>query len=498
MLFNSIEFAIFLPVVFILYWFVVKKDLKLQNVFLLIASYFFYSWWDWRFLLLLLFNSIMNYFVGIGIHENETKRRRNNWLALGLIVNIGSLCVFKYYNFFIDSFIDLVSLFGYQLSRHPVNIILPLGISFYTFLSLSYIIDIYKRNSEAHRNFVEVLLTLSFFPIILAGPIQRPSTLLPQITTKRVFEFDKAVDGLRQILWGLFKKVVLADTCGANADYIFSNHGNIDGSVLIMGVVYYAFQIYGDFSGYSDMAIGTARLFGINLMRNFAYPYFARDISEFWQRWHISLTSWLRDYIFMPISVSISWKISKEKVLFIKTDMFIYIIASLITWFLTGFWHGANYTFIIWGMIHGFFLILYQWQKQPRKKLFKTLGIKNSNPLIVFFDTILTLLIVLFAWIFFRAPSINEAFAYIHDIFANGVFSFSILDLRGKGITSTLIDATIAIVVVALVEWIQRKKLHALEIGNLPVALRWGIYWVLAFICLFYFGNERIFIYLQF
>jgi alginate O-acetyltransferase complex protein AlgI len=498
MLFNSIEFAIFLPVVFVLYWFAVKNDLKLQNVLLLIASYFFYSWWDWRFLLLLMFNSIMNYIIGIGIDENELKKKRNIWLTLGLIVNIGSLCTFKYYNFFIDSFIDLLSLFGYHLSRHPVNIILPLGISFYTFLSLSYIIDIYKRNSKAHRNFVEVLLTLSFFPIILAGPIQRPSTLLPQITTKREFDFNKVVDGLRQILWGLFKKVVLADTCGANADYIFINHSSIDGSVLIMGAVYYAFQIYGDFSGYSDMAIGTARLFGFNLMRNFAYPYFARDIAEFWQRWHISLTSWFRDYIFMPISVTISWKISKEKVLFIKTDMFIYIVASLITWFLTGFWHGANYTFIIWGMIHGLFLILYQWQKQPRKRLFKTIGIKNNNPFIVFIETILTLLVVLFAWIFFRAPSLHEAVAYIHDILANGVFAFSILDLRGKGITSTLIDATIAIVIVVIIEWVQRKKLHALEIENLPVVLRWSIYWAVAFFCLFYFGNERTFIYMQF
>jgi D-alanyl-lipoteichoic acid acyltransferase DltB (MBOAT superfamily) len=311
--------------------------------------------------------AISNYFVGIEIDRAKTEGKRIRWLISGLVVNIGTLCIFKYFNFFIGSFIDFISLTGYKLSYSSTRIVLPVGISFYTFLSLSYIIDIYKKNLIAHRDLVEVLLSLSFFPIILAGPIRRPASLLPQITVKRKFEYESMVDGLRQILWGLFKKVVLADTCASNADYIFSNHGVLDGSVLVMGEVYFAFQLYGDFSGYSDIAIGTGRLFGFNLMRNFAYPYFSRDIAMFWQRWHISLTTWFRDYVFLPLSFAISWRITKDRVILIKSDLFVYIAASIITWFLTGLWHGANYTYIVWGMMHGFFLIIYQWQKNPEK-----------------------------------------------------------------------------------------------------------------------------------
>ena len=494
MLFNSVEFIIFLPIVFVLYWFVVKKNLKLQNSLLLIASYVFYGWWDWRFLFLLIFLSIVNYYIGIRIDSHETYKRRKSWLIAGLIVNIGILGIFKYYNFFIDSFIDFVSLFGYHISKSATRIVLPIGISFYVFLSLSYIIDIYRRNIEAHKRVVPVLLTLSFFPIILAGPIQRPSSLLPQITRRREFDYTEAADGLRQMLWGFFKKIVLADTCAVNADYIFSNHNTLDGSVLVMGAVFYAFQIYGDFSGYSDIAIGTARLFGIKLMRNFAYPYFSRSITEFWQRWHISLTSWFRDYLFLPIMASISWKIKKEKIFFIKTDQFIYITASLVIWFLTGLWHGASYTFILWGMMHGFFLIIHHLQNKSRKKLLKRVGITNDHSVIVILETAVTLIIILFTWILFRASSLHEAISYIRNIFIKGIFSFSILDLRGRGISYTLMEACIAVIVVLIIEWIQRKKQHGLEIHNMPVGLRWSIYWLLAFICLFYFGNERPFI----
>lgn len=303
---------------------------------------------------------------------------------------------------------------------------------------------------------------------------------------------------MRQILWGLFKKIMLADTCAANADYIFSNHSSLDGGVMVAGAVFFAFQLYGDFSGYSDIAIGVARLFGFNLMRNFAFPYFSRDIAMFWQRWHISLTMWFRDYIFLPLSFTISWKITKERIFLIKSDLFIYIAASLVTWFLTGLWHGANYTFIIWGMIHAFFLIIHQWQKKPRKKLLKRLGLTNDQLLIVIPETIVTLLVVTFAWIFFRADSIREAFSYIHDMFANGLFNISILDLRGRGISSTLVDGTIAIIVVFIMEWIQRNKQHGLEISNYPLVLRWSFYWVLTFLCLIYLGDERTFIYFQF
>jgi D-alanyl-lipoteichoic acid acyltransferase DltB (MBOAT superfamily) len=442
--------------------------------------------------------SFSNYYLGLRIDGSVSEVKKNKWLTLGLIINIGVLCVFKYYNFFIDSFIDLLSLFGYDAPRSSTRIVLPVGISFYTFLSLSYIIDIYKGKINAHKNLTEVLLCLGFFPIILAGPIQRPVNLLPQITGARRFEYEKAADGLRQILWGLFKKIVLADTCAVNADYIFNNHSSMEGGALILGAVYFAFQIYGDFSGYSDIAIGTGKLFGFDLMKNFAFPYFSRDITEFWKRWHISLTTWFRDYIFLPLSFSCSKKITQEKTMAIKSDLFIYIIASIITWFLTGLWHGANYTFILWGMIHSLFLIFYQWQKPHRKKMLKRLKISNDNLLIVIIETGITFSIVAFAWIFFKATSIQEATSYVHDIFANGVFSISVLDLRGRGITSSLIDASIAITAVIIIEWLQRNRQHGLEIQHYPGWLRRLLYWTITYFCLIYLGDERTFIYFQF
>jgi alginate O-acetyltransferase complex protein AlgI len=489
MIFNSLAFAIFLPVVFILYWFVVNKNLKGQNVLLLLASYFFYGWWDWRFLFLLIAISVFNYFIGIRIDKDESGKTRGIWLALGLLVNLGMLCVFKYYNFFIDSFIDLLSLFGYDLPRSTTRIILPLGISFYTFLSLSYILDIYKRNLKAHRNIIEVLLSLGFFPIILAGPIQRPSTLLPQIATRRDFEYHRAGDGLKQILWGLFVKTVIADNLAPSVDMVFQNYADYSGSTLLIGAILYAVQIYADFSGYSNIAIGTGKLFGFNLMQNFAYPYFARDISEFWKRWHMSLTTWFRDYLFLPLSVAVSRGIKTEKVGFVKANLFIYIVASAITWFLTGLWHGANYTFIVWGMIHGFFLILYQGQKQPRKKLFKTIGIKNSNAFVAIFESILTLFIVLLAWIFFRSDSISQSFAYLGRMFSSSLFSLP----SGMFKTGFIWGA-----VLLLAEWIQRDKQHALQFGKLPVYIRWVAYYAILFLIFNKGGHQETFIYFQF
>lgn len=481
MLFNSIEFLIFLATVFCLYWFVIYRNHRTQNILLLVSSYFFYGWWDWRFLFLLFSLSVINYLIGIRIDKDETGKARNIWLALGLLVNLGVLSIFKYFNFFIDSFIDLISLFGYDLSRSTTRIILPLGISFYTFLSLSYILDIYKKNLKAHRNILEVLLALSFFPIILAGPIQRPSTLLPQIIKRREFEYLKATDGLRQILWGLFVKTVIADNLAPYVDDIFKNYAEYPGSILLLGAFLYAIQIYSDFSGYSNIAIGTGKLFGFNLMQNFTYPYFGRDITEFWKRWHISLTTWFRDYLFLPLSIAISKHIKKEKVLFFKADLFIYMIASIITWFLTGLWHGANYTFLVWGMIHGLFLILYHWQKQPRKMLFKKIGIKNKNPFIVLFETILTLSIVLFAWIFFRAENLGHAFLYLQSIFSNVSFSATFEWPKRE---------LIFILFMLIVEWLQQDKQHGLHMdtNKTSILVRWIIYIGMALIILV-FGN---------
>jgi alginate O-acetyltransferase complex protein AlgI len=490
MIFNSIEFALFLVTVFIVYWSVAKEYLKAQNILLLIASYVFYGFWDWRFLFLLISISVFNHFLGIIIDNNVNNRSRTLYFYVGLVLNITILGIFKYYNFFIDGFISMANCLGYRMPKSTVRIILPLGISFYIFLSLSYLIDIYKSKINAHRNIIEVLLSLSFFPIILAGPIQRPSSLLPQIINKREFIYEKAVDGLRQILWGLFVKVVIADNLASYVNDIFLNYTWYAGSTLALGACFYAIQIYTDFSGYSNMAIGIAKLFGFTLMRNFAFPYFSRDITEFWKRWHISLTEWFRDYVFLPISFALSWRTKRDSVVFLKTDLFIYLVASLLTWFLTGLWHGANYTFIVWGMIHGFFLIIYQFQKSSRKKLFKRIGLSNNNSVLIIIETIITLVIVVLAWVFFRSESIDQALLYISNIFSLSLFSIP------EVLPKKLLLLTILFF---LTEWLQRNKQHALQLENvkLPV-LRWGFYMILIIIVLSYGNSQQEFLYFKF
>lgn len=493
MLFNSIEFTIFLFIVFLLYWFVTNKNLKVQNIFLLIASYVFYGWWDWRFLFLLLLLSLANYLIGIEIEKNETRRKGKIWFITGLIANLGVLGVFKYYNFFIDSFIDFVSLFSYTVPRSTTKIILPVGISFYTFLSLSYIIDIKNKTLIAHRSIIDVLLSLSFFPIILAGPIQRPASLLPQITKQREFKYELAVDGLKQILWGLFAKVVIADNLAVYVDEFFLNYSHYLGSTLLLGAILYSIQIYADFSGYSNMAIGIAKLFGFSLMQNFAYPYFSRDITEFWKRWHISLVTWFRDYVFLPISFAVSWRLKGEKVLFIRNELFIYILASAVVWFLTGLWHGANYTFIIWGMIHGLFLILYKWQMKPRKKIFKKLNISNKNITIAMIESSLTLVIVIVAWIFFRAENLEHAIGYTSGILSPSLFTVPNFSGGAKAII-------IVVISFVFVEWLGRRQTYA--ISNLGLMwkrpLRWAMYFAIIASLFIFQGQEQQYIYFQF
>lgn len=462
---------------------------------MLAASYVFYGWWDWRFLCLLIFLSVSNYFIGIEIGRNHEKKSGKAWFISGLIINIGVLGVFKYFDFFIDSFIDLVSFSGYDLPRATTKIVLPVGISFYTFLSLSYLIDIHKKTLEANKNIIEVLLSLSFFPIILAGPIQRPASLLPQIAKKRDFDYAQAVAGVKQILWGLFAKVVIADNLAVYADEFFLNYSDFSGSTLLLGALFYSIQIYADFSGYSDMAIGIAKLFGFNLMRNFAYPYFSRDISEFWKRWHISLVAWFRDYVFLPISFAISWKIKKDKILFVRNDLFIYIIASIIVWFLTGLWHGANYTFIAWGMIHGLFLILYKWQMRPRKKIFKKLNISNKAITIVIIERLLTLAVVVVAWIFFRAKNIGHATDYISGIFNSSIFTIPNFDGRLKALIIFLI-----VVGFTIAEWVGKEQSFAIaRLGSKwPRGLRFALYYLIILLTIWFSGTEQQFIYFQF
>ena len=313
MLFNSLDFAVFLPIVFLLYWFVTKHNLKLQNALIVAASYVFYGWWDWRFLSLIIFSTFLDYSIGRRLKNEENQKTRKTLLWTSIIVNLGFLGVFKYYNFFLDNFIAAFSFFGQDIQPNSLNIILPVGISFYTFQTLSYTIDVYKKKLEPTEDIVAFSAFVCFFPQLVAGPIERATNLLPQFYKKRTFEYDKAVDGMRQILWGLFKKVVIADNCAEYANLIFNNYQDYNGSTLMLGVIFFAFQVYGDFSGYSDIAIGTSRLFGFKLMQNFAVPYFSRNIVEFWRRWHISLSTWLTDYLFTPLATTFKASISKPE-----------------------------------------------------------------------------------------------------------------------------------------------------------------------------------------
>ena len=304
MFFNSIDFAIFLPIVFLLYWFVCNQNLKLQNFLIVIASYVFYGWWDWRFLGLIAFSTFVDYSIGIALLNEHRAQRRKILLSISIFVNLGFLGFFKYYNFFLDNFISVFTFFGENVNANSLDIILPVGISFYTFQTLSYTIDVYRKKIDPTKDWIAFTAFVSFFPQLVAGPIERATHLLPQFYKKKKFDRNKAVDGMRQVLWGLFKKIVIADNCAEYANLIFNNPDNYSGSTLLVGALFFTFQIYGDFSGYSDIAIGISRLFGFDLMKNFAFPYFSRDIAEFWRRWHISLTTWFRDYLYIPLGGS--------------------------------------------------------------------------------------------------------------------------------------------------------------------------------------------------
>jgi len=482
MLFNSIDFAIFLPIVFILYWFVTNKNLKLQNLLIVISSYIFYGWWDWRFLSLILFSTLIDYTVGLKLKKEENKTKRYVLLWISIIVNLGFLGFFKYYNFFLDNFISAFSFFGSEINPNSLNIILPVGISFYTFQTLSYTIDVYKRKLEPTRNFIAFAAFVSFFPQLVAGPIERATNLLPQFYKKRTFDYNQAVDGLKQILWGLFKKVVIADNCARYANIIFNNSDDYSGSTLVIGALFFAFQIYGDFSGYSDIAIGTSRLFGFNLMRNFAFPYFSRDIAEFWRRWHISLSTWFRDYLYIPLGGSkggISMKVRNTFIIFI----------------VSGFWHGANWTFIVWGALNAIYFLPLLLLNKNRQNLEVVAQGKNLPTLKEFFAMLSTFGLTLLAWIFFRAENIGHALNYISTIFSRSIFSVP----EFEDMVNTR-NIFLAIVFFLIIEWFGREEQHATaklgEKWNRPV--RWAFYNFLIILILILKGEQQEFIYFQF
>lgn len=483
MLFNSFGFLVFLPVVFVLYWFVTQKNLTAQNILLLVASYFFYACWDWRFLFLLLFSTLLDYFTGLKMEVAESRQQKKIWFWLSIVINVGFLAIFKYYNFFADSFAEFLSLFGLKVNVWTIRVILPVGISFYTFHGLSYVIDIYKNRIKAERNFVDYAVFVSFFPLLVAGPIERATHLLPQIKKQRHFDYAKAVDGLRQILWGLFKKVVIADNCAEYANLIFNDSSSYQGSTLLLGALFFTFQIYGDFSGYSDIALGTARLFGIDLLRNFAFPYFSRDIAEFWRRWHISLSTWFRDYLYVPLGGS-------------RGSTWVKVRNTFIIFIVSGFWHGANWTFIAWGFLNALYFLPMLLLNRNRNNL-ETVAAGRLFPSVTeFAGIIITFSLTVVAWIFFRAESLQHAFGYIRRIFSSSLLKQPVF--MGKQEAVVVLILCLFFIVI---EWLGRERQYALShIGiNWPRPFRYAFYSFLIFLMgMFMSTNETPFIYFQF
>ena len=487
MLFNSIQFAIFLPIVFLFYWFVFdcfisrsKWQLRLQNAFVVVASYIFYGWWDWRFLLLIAFTSFCSWGSGLLIGKAESKKKAKAWMWLNIILNLGILATFKYYDFFVTEFAQL---FHISTDGILLKVILPVGISFYTFQALSYSIDVYRGKIEPTKDIVAFFAFISFFPQLVAGPIERATNLLPQFLKKREFNYDTAVDGMRQILWGLFKKIVVADNCAVYVDQVFSTYTEQTGSTLLLAAIFFTFQIYGDFSGYSDIAIGTAKLFGIKLMRNFNVPYFSRDIAEFWRRWHISLTTWFRDYVYIPLGGS---RVSKAKV----------VRNTFIIFLLSGFWHGANWTFIAWGAYHAILFLPLILTGKNRKytnqiaegRLLPTL--KEAGQML------LTFFMAVIGWIVFRSATITDSAQYIKGICDASLFCVPWI----KTINSFAL-LVFSVLLMLGIEWLQRDNEHGLSLnGKLKQPLvRWCVYLLITLMVFVLQSNKAVqFIYFQF
>ena len=512
MLFNSIEFAFFLPIVFLIYWAIGyahindRLKLRLQNAFVVIASYVFYGWWDWRFLLLIAFTSFCSWGSGlfIGARNSEQKPKSAKvWLAANIILNLGILAIFKYYDFFVSEFGQL---FGINTDSLLLKIILPVGISFYTFQALSYSIDVYRQKIEPTKDIIAFFAFIAFFPQLVAGPIERATNLLPQFQTNRRFSYDQAVDGMRQILWGLFKKIVVADNCATYVDQVWATYDTQNGSTLLLAAVLFTFQIYGDFSGYSDIAIGTAKLFGIKLMRNFNNPYFSRDIAEFWRRWHISLTTWFRDYVYIPLGGSrpeipahIQNPDRYKKLIIIRNTFVIFL--------LSGFWHGANWTFIAWGAYHALLFLPLILLGKNRKYTNQVgtytdaSGVEHLRLLPTWREALqilITFFLAVFGWIIFRAETITQAWEYICEMMQFGTLRASYrFFLPNEYI---VYPTNLYIIIMIVVEWLQRNKQHGLEVLNTGKYkwMRVAFYYALIWLIIQNAGTEQTFIYFQF
>lgn len=468
MLFNSAEFLIFLPIVFAVYW-LLNKQRRLQNLWVVAASYLFYGWWDWRFLILIAFTSGLSWLSGIRINS-----RPKLWLWLSVVVNLAILGIFKYYDFFATEF---ASLLGIQGDKLLLKLVLPVGISFYTFQALSYTIDVYKRKIEPTRDVVAYFAYVSFFPQLVAGPIERATNLLPQFLNNRRFDYSQSVDGMRQMLWGFFMKMAVADRCGWYVDQVWADYTHCSSGQLVMAAILFAVQIYGDFAGYSNIAIGCAKLFGINLRQNFRTPYFSRDIAEFWRRWHISLTTWFRDYLYIPLGGS---RVSRAKV--VRNTFIIFLVSGL--------WHGANWTFIAWGAYHALLFLPLILTHNNRKHTDTVAEGRILPTLRELVQMLTTFALCVVGWIIFRAGSIADAWLYISQIFGHGT---------GIGSLETPWLTIAFIAVMTIAEWIGRNHEHGLDLSGVTHTwLRVVIYYALTIVILLFSTQSENFIYFQF
>ena len=482
MLFNSIDFAIFLPVVFAIYWSLGKRY-KIQNFFILVASYVFYGWWDSRFLLLLVFSTLVDFFVGLALSNEFRPASRKILLFISLITNLGLLCIYKYLNFFIDTFTDAFQLFGSEINIEKIALILPVGISFYTFQTMSYTIDVYSKKLIPTKDAVAFAAYVTFFPQLVAGPIERATNLLPQFCKPRTFDYKEAVDGSRQIIWGLFKKMVIADNCAVLSDMFFDHHELYPGGSLLLGAFFFSFQIYCDFSGYSDIAIGISRLFGFSLIKNFAFPYFSRDIAEFWRRWHISLSGWFKDYVYIPLGGN-AGKIN------------IQIRNTFIVFLISGFWHGAKWTFVVWGFFHALlFIPTFIFTKKTNNM--NIVAHEQSFPSIKeFFQMLYTFGSVLLLWIFFRSENLDTAMQILAKIFSSSFFELNITEQKGQAVMTVLF-----ILFLIIIEWFGRRRQFAIEniLSAYSTCWRWGFYaFLISLIGMYMQTSGSPFIYFQF
>ena len=479
MLFNSLEFGFFLVVSFFLYWFVFNRNVKQRNFFLLLISYVFYGWWDWRFLSLLIFSSAIDYFIAFKIDKALSVSLKKKYLIISLVTNLGLLGVFKYFNFFAESFVHVLQAFGFQADVVTLNVILPVGISFYTFQTMSYTIDVYRGKLKPAEDWIQFFTYVTFFPQLVAGPIERATHLLPQFSRLQTFSTDLAASGMRLMLWGYFKKSVVADHCAQQVNAIFGSHTSANSLVLLMGVVYFAFQIYGDFSGYSDIARGVSRLFGIDLMVNFKTPYFARDIAEFWRRWHISLTTWFRDYVYIPMGGS-QKGIRKG------------ILNIFIIFLLSGLWHGANWTFVIWGLINALLFIPLLITGSNRNHLNNVASGRLLPSFKELFQMALTFSLVCLTWIFFRAANITQAWSYLSSIFTN-----TNLPIDRESFDKITLGS---LFIMVLFDWLSRENGFEGFLFSMSNAWRRRLVYTIIFLCIFLFGvfDKDSFIYFQF